>query len=61
MPETNKYYVLGNFNDWTPSAAYEMTQQDSTTYVLANKEFASGDRFKVRLGDTSTWYSNAST
>lgn len=49
-----KYYIRGNFNDWTDREEYRMTEKDGMmTFRL---KFSEQFRFKVYRPDTGAWY-----
>ncbi|MBQ3417132.1 MAG: hypothetical protein IJH32_04785 [Ruminococcus sp.] len=59
-PETSApgsgYFLVGSFNSWTESSAYEFTLKDSSTneYKLLGVTLHKNDEFKAKKG--STWY-----
>ena len=54
----NGYYLVGSFNDWTPSAQYLFTQSGDR-YVRENVQLAVGNEMKVvryEDGEPAQWY-----
>ncbi len=56
------YYVVGNFNDWTPTAGYELRRNGAQTgaeeYFFENMPLNAGDEFKIVKVENGeiTWY-----
>ncbi|MBE6331312.1 MAG: hypothetical protein E7070_03255 [Bacteroidales bacterium] len=49
------YYVVGTFNNWTPSDSYKMTYNETQQCYLLTMSFTAGDELKVQDSD-GTWY-----